>query len=116
LCADDFVVPERANGTLRAYRGHHSSRELLACPGDQDLTAHVNFTVLQTAGESEGLMTDKVMTQAEFLIRILERITSQSAQAAEFGFATAEKRRQLQTLTHPEHLGRPLKVLVQARA
>jgi SAM-dependent MidA family methyltransferase len=112
LSSDDFFVPERANGTLRAYLGHHCSGDLLAHPGEPDLTAHVNFTALQRTGEAAGLVTENVVKQAQFLTRILERTTPQDTS---FNFASMERRRQFQTLTHPEHLGRPFKVLVQSR-
>jgi hypothetical protein len=35
--------------------------------------------------------------------------------AVKFGEWTSERTRQFQTLTHPEHLGRAFRVLVQAR-
>ena len=43
---------------------------------------------------------------------IAARIGSASA---DFGEWTSARARQFQTLTHPEHLGRPFQVLVQSR-
>jgi SAM-dependent MidA family methyltransferase len=113
LTADEFFLPERAGGTLRAYLGHHCSGDLLARPGEQDLTAHIDFSALQRAGEAEGLITEGIMTQARFLTRILEQAAA--VPDASFGLSRMERCRQFHTLTHPEHLGRPLKVLVQSR-
>lgn len=112
LTAEAFFVPERNQGTLRGYRDHRLTDDLLAAPGEQDLTAHVNFTAVQAAGESVGLKTESFVSQSEFLTRIVARIwKGQSA----FGDWTGERTRQLQTLIHPEHLGRSFRVLVQAR-
>jgi len=112
LTAEEFFAPHRAKGTLRAYHGHRPNDDLLANVGEQDLTAHVNFTALQSAGESAGLKTEGLFSQAEFLKRVAE--SAWHAQSA-FGGWTAARTRQFQTLTHPEHLGRSLEVLVQTR-
>ncbi|HEX4644250.1 MAG TPA: SAM-dependent methyltransferase, partial [Verrucomicrobiae bacterium] len=42
LSAEEFFLAGRNEGTLRAYYRHHANHELLARPGEQDLTAHVN--------------------------------------------------------------------------
>ena len=51
LTAAEWISPDRTRGTLRAYFRHHVSDDVLANVGEQDLTAHVNFSCLQTAGE-----------------------------------------------------------------
>ena len=112
LTAEQILAPERSQGTLRAYHRHRVSPDLLAHPGDQDLTAHVNFTQLQLAGESAGLRTDSLSSQTQFLTAIAGQ-TWESA--SRFGEWTPSLTRQFQTLTHPEHLGRPFRVLVQSR-
>jgi SAM-dependent MidA family methyltransferase len=109
--ADDQFSPARTNGTLRAYFRHHVSDDLLANPGEQDLTAHVNFSAIQQAGEAAGLATDGLPTQPQFLTRILEKAVREKS----FGEWNARRTRQFQTLTHPEHLGRAFRVLVQSR-
>lgn len=112
LTADEFFLPQRRHGTLRAYRQHRVSDNPLANPGQQDLTAHVNFTALQAAGTAEGLRTDCFSSQAQFLVRIAEQ-TWRVPRA--FGDWNAERLRQFKTLTHPELLGRPFRVLTQSR-
>jgi SAM-dependent MidA family methyltransferase len=111
LDGEDFFAPSRANGTLRAYFRHHFADDLLANVGEQDLTAHVNFSEIQRAGESAGLTTEFSSTQAKFLTRILEK----SLKDRNFGEWTSARGRQFQTLTHPEHLGRAFRMLVQSR-
>ena len=109
--ADEQLSPARRNGTLRAYHRHQVSDDLLARPGDQDLTAHVNFTALQTAGEESGLQTEIFCPQPQVLTRILQSAVTDPALAD----WNARRARQFQTLTHPEHLGRAFRVLVQSR-
>jgi SAM-dependent MidA family methyltransferase len=111
LRAEEFFAPQRSAGTLRAYREHRVSDDLLTDPGEQDLTAHVNFTALQQAGEGIGLATEGLVSQEEFLTKIFSATNQASAQFPQW---TPERTRQFQTLTHPEHLGRPFKVLLQA--
>ena len=110
LAAEEFFSPERRAGTLRGYYRHHASHDLLARPGEQDLTAHINFTALQNAGEAAGLKTEGLVTQAQFLTRIMERFAGAGAENWDSG-----RSRQFQTLTHPEHLGRAFRVLMQSR-
>ncbi len=114
----DFFQPQRSDGTLRAYHRHRISADLLANPGDQDLTAQVNFTALQHAGEAAGLTTIQRTGQRQWLTGILQETleahTSHSEHPAGFPW-TPERTRQFQTLTHPDHLGRGFSVLVQRR-
>ncbi|HSU55919.1 MAG TPA: SAM-dependent methyltransferase, partial [Candidatus Dormibacteraeota bacterium] len=72
---EEVFRPERAGGTLRAYGQHRSSDDLLANPGAQDITAHVNFESITQVGEKAGLTTSTFSTQANFLTGILSRLT-----------------------------------------
>lgn len=110
--AEELLSPQRSQGTLRAYAHHHASEDILANPGEQDLTAHVNFTHLLATGEQAGLSSATLLSQAAFLTRIVEGTLGG---AADFGDWTTARTRQFQTLTHPEHLGRSFRVLVQSR-
>jgi SAM-dependent MidA family methyltransferase len=109
--ADGLFSPARMRGTLRAYFRHHVSDDLLANVGEQDLTAHVNFSAIQSAGEAAGLATESFTTQPQFLTQILGAAMKEKS----FGEWTPRRTRQFQTLTHPEHLGRAFRVLVQSK-
>jgi len=113
LSAFEFLQPFRAQGTARAYRSHQVTGDLLAAPGEQDLTAHVNWTVLQAAGEAKGLRTVELIPQQQFLLRVVQSATDAPIDDPQ-GW-TPERRRQLRTLTHPEFLGTRFQVLVQTR-
>jgi SAM-dependent MidA family methyltransferase len=111
LTAEELVLPHRKEGTLRAYSRHGVSDDVLARPGDQDLTAHVNFSGLQAAGETAGLRTQFAGTQAQFLTQIASKIFDDSTSPP----WSSKQNRQFQTLTHPEHLGERFRVLLQHR-
>jgi SAM-dependent MidA family methyltransferase len=109
---DEWLRPERAAGTLRAYSAHRIFGNVLANPGGQDITAHVNFSVLRRAGEEAGLHTKGVIRQSKLLTDIFQRTL---ADAAGFEEWTPGRVRQFQTLTHPDHLGHRFRALIQAR-
>jgi SAM-dependent MidA family methyltransferase len=111
MTIDEFIMPERKDGTLRSYYRHHATSDFLANPGDQDLTAHVNFSELIAAGEANGLKTERFETQAQFLTKIVSR----SSRKEGFDHWLGPRAGQFQALTHPEHLGRSFRVLVQSR-
>ncbi len=112
MTREELIAPERKNGTLRAYYRHHASTDLIANPGEQDLTAHVNFSALMTAGEANSLKTEIFETQSQFLTKIAARAWKGTASQP----LNSARARQFQTLTHPEHLGRSFRILVQSRA
>lgn len=107
----ELLSPGRLRGTLRAYHRHRVTDDLLAFPGEQDLTAHVNFDAIEAAGWAAGLKTELFCTQPRFLTGILQAAMKEKA----FAQWTPSRTRQFQTLTHPEHLGRAFRVLVQNR-
>jgi SAM-dependent MidA family methyltransferase len=112
LAAEDFILPERSQGTLRSYSKHKITGDLLINPGKQDITAHVNFTAIQVAGEKTGLKTDMFASQEKFLSGTFDQTLKRPAGFVEW---TQARLRQFQTLTHPQHLGRSFRVLVQSR-
>ena len=111
LTDEELFSPVRKNGTLRGYFRHRADDDVLANVGEQDLTAHVNFSVIQKVGEEAGLKTENFYTQPQFLTQILAK----TQRDKNFGEWNASRVRQFQTLTHPEHLGRGFRVLVQSR-
>jgi SAM-dependent MidA family methyltransferase len=112
LLQDDFFQPHRSRGTLRAYSKHRPAGNLLEAVGEQDITAHVNFSLLIAGGESAGLKTESFARQDVFVKSVLEQI---ERSPHDFPLWTAMRYRQLTSLLHPEHLGRAFKVLIQSR-
>ena len=106
------LSPNHPQGTVRAYHRHKICEDILANAGEQDITANVDFQTIQHAGEAMGLRTQAFMSQSQFLTGIASRLTVGGNESSEW---SPKKSRELQTLIHPEHLGRAFRVLVQTR-
>jgi SAM-dependent MidA family methyltransferase len=106
----------RHRGTLMAYRQHSTSANPYQAPGEQDLTAHVNFTALAAAAEQSGMRAEKLVTQSQFLMGIGEK--TEFADAFE-GCALPRERAkvalQLKHLVAPAGMGESFQVLVASR-
>jgi len=68
--ARELYHPARRRGTLLAYHRHRTSEAFLGRPGEQDLTAHLDFTALQRAAEQAGGRCLGLTTQARFLLAL----------------------------------------------
>ena len=106
---EETLLKGRTSGSLRAYSGHRRNLEVLKEPGQQDITANVNFTEVERVGQASGLETEIFTTQSQFLMRTAHNVWTRR------GPFSRQQIRQFQTLTHPEHLGRLFRVLIQAR-
>jgi SAM-dependent MidA family methyltransferase len=83
-----YGSPERRDGTLRGFREHQFVADILARPGEHDLTTTIDWTQIKRAGEAAGLETISLERQDEFLLRAglldqLERLTSRLDDEAE---------------------------------
>ena len=84
-------------------------------PGDQDITAHVDFTSVRTAAEDEGLTTIGFLDQTYFILGLIgaQGRPTLSGSAAEADRTPAFRERlALKTLLMPGGLGSTMKVLV----
>jgi SAM-dependent MidA family methyltransferase len=114
--ADRLYITDRSHGTLLAYQGHQTSESFFAAPGEQDLTAHVNFSLLVDAGKEAGLQPTGFATQEQFLMALGEE--NQFADLYDDGQTETEKlqaRLQLKRLLYPGGMGSAFKVFVQHR-
>lgn len=93
-------------GTARAYRNHTLHADLLAHPGEQDLTCHVAWDRLAAVMAAAGFSPAKVERQEAFLVRhaapALERLVHAG---------NLESVGVLKALTHPAHFGGKFQVL-----
>ncbi len=118
--AEDRLFRSRVRryGTAAAYRGHRVSRDLLADPGEQDLTAHINFTDLQRTGERLGFTTLAFTRQAQFLLGlgITEHELFRPVQELESAsIELMEARDEARRLVLPDGIGEDIRVLLQAK-
>lgn len=117
-----FHPRARRFGTAAAYRGQRVSRDLLAAPGEQDLTAHINFTDLERAGEHEGAETLFFDRLAKFLLSIgitehelFRPVQEIGISSAEEGMELLQDRENARRLVLPDGVGEDLRVLVQVK-
>lgn len=105
------------HGTLAAYRGHFAHGDLYANPGQQDLTASVNFTPLLAAAKRRGFAALRLETQAKFLLAhgLAERIAGDAQHASPAADPIRASQRGKQ-LFHPEALGEAFRVLSATKA
>ena len=103
------LIEATPSGTARAYFQHTQSNELLARPGEQDLTCHVCWDWLDNALRETGFAASTVESQESFFIKhagkFIEATTA--AEAAHF----SRKKLSLLQLLHPSHLGQKFQVL-----
>jgi SAM-dependent MidA family methyltransferase len=114
--AGDLFDDHHMRGTLLAYQNHRASESFYASPGEQDLTAHVNFTALETWGKRSGLETAGLTSQTAFLLALGQG--NEFADLYEEGQTEAERtkaRLQLKTLIYPEGMGERFQVLIQRK-
>ena len=68
--AATLYAASRREGTLLCSHRHISSTNPYIRLGRQDITAHVDFTILAQAGEDAGLVTEGLMTQQRYLKKL----------------------------------------------
>jgi SAM-dependent MidA family methyltransferase len=114
--AAELFDERHMRGTLLAYQNHRASEEFYASPGEQDLTAHVNFTALEIWGKRAGLETAGSTSQTAFLLALGQG--NEFADLYDDGQSEAERtkaRLQLKTLIYPEGMGERFQVLIQRK-
>jgi SAM-dependent MidA family methyltransferase len=109
--------PERQEGTLRAFRSHQFAYDVLANPGEQDLTTTIDWTQIREAGDRAGLRSKRFDRLDQFLISegLLDRIAAiantvvDTAQALQLTTGARE-------LILPNGMAASFQVLVQEKA
>ena len=110
------LLTGRHRGTVTAYRKHSASANPYEAPGEQDITAHVNFTSLADAAERNGMQVQPLLTQSQFLMGIGEQ--NQFADAFEECRLLQERAKgalQLKHLVTPSGMGESFHVLVASK-
>ena len=105
--ARDYYAPERKNGTLMGYYRHTVSTNPYIRIGEQDLTAHVNFSSLVHAGERVGLTTTGFTNLQHFLMSVgIDELVRGCDQESAVVQAAAQ-------LLRPHGMGTTFKILIQ---
>lgn len=100
-------------GTARAYFQHTQSNDLLARPGEQDLTCHICWDWIAGALARQGFAEPTLEFQETFFVRHAGDYVS-AASAADAARFSPRKLALLQLL-HPSHLGQKFQVLHAVR-
>ncbi|HWL15330.1 MAG TPA: SAM-dependent methyltransferase [Opitutus sp.] len=103
------LIEHCPHGTARAYANHVQSNDLLARPGEQDLTCHICWDWLSAALARAGFSAPIVESQESFFIRRAEAFISAAIAADARGFSP--RKLSLLQLLHPTHLGQKFQVL-----
>ncbi len=106
----------RHRGTLKALREHSVSANPYEAPGEQDITADVNFTAVAAVAEKHGLLTHKLITQSQFLMGVGE--ANQFSDAFEECRLPQERAKvalQLKHLVTPAGMGESFQVLIGSK-
>lgn len=110
----EYYRPQRIEGTLLAYSGHQTSDHVLSNPGEQDITAHVDFTAMCNAGERVGLHPGCWISQGAWLAQ------SPSVQCYVQELAATPDAAAMQALAHakrmmlPNGMGELFKLCIQS--
>jgi len=115
--ARELYDERHLRGTLLAYQQHRASEDFLRAPGEQDLTAHVNFTALELWGRRGGLARTGLVSQAQFLLALGR--SNEFADLYDDGQSEVERVRArllLKILLHPESMGEIFQVFVQHKS
>jgi len=109
-------IAGRHRGTLKAIRQHSVSANPYDAPGEQDITADVNFTALAAAAERGGMAVQPLRTQSQVLMGIGEG--NQFADAFEECRLPQERAKvalQLKHLVTPAGMGESFHVMIASK-
>ncbi len=102
------------NGTLLAYSEHRTSEEFYRAPGEQDLTAHLNFTALCLCGQRVGLKLAGLTSQTNFLLGLARKNNFVDLDSDEWSeMEKTRARLSFQNLVNPEGMGETFRVMIQ---
>ena len=109
--AEEYYSEERNRGTLMCYYRHQLNEDPFAHPGEQDITAHVDFSSLKRWGEEMGIRPVGYCSQGAFLLSI--GIDAEIARLAETSSEYLFELARIKKLFMPQGLGESHKVMIQ---
>lgn len=113
--AEELYASHRMKGTFLCYRNHQAYDDPFAYPGEQDMTAHVDFTACIRAGEDAGFTEWSLRTQKQFLIDegVLDMLVAHDGRDP---FSQQSRRnRAVRQLLVSDQMSELFKVLVQTK-
>lgn len=114
--AEMLYTPRRPKGTFLCYYRHQTNENPYDHIGEQDMTAHIDFTALARAGEEVGLSVIGFTDQTHFLmgLGIAQRMEPYGMEMDR----SDEAKKQflaMKQLMAPDRMGRIFKILIQGK-
>ena len=105
----EYYHPDRHMGTLMCHHQQKTHAHVLKNPGQEDITAHVDFTHVAEAAHDAGFHVAGYTNQASFLIandllNLLAEITDERSRL--------NAQQAIKLLTHPSEMGELFKVMM----
>ncbi len=99
----EYYQPSRSKGTLMAYHKHEANEDILSRPGEQDITAHVDFSRVAEVALEQGFTLEAYTQQGLFLANLRSHFSAEiSPEASQY----------LRRLMHPAAMGEIFKVML----
>lgn len=108
---EEYYHPLRTQGTLTCFKAHQQHDNPLLYPGEQDITAHVNFTLVAESALQNNCEVIGYTSQSAFLLAsgIMDEL--KDAEVGKDDLATYALRESLKILTMPTEMGEYVKVM-----
>lgn len=110
----EYYHPERSRGTLMCHHRHRSHTNPLLHPGEEDITAHVDFTHVAEAAVQAGLHVAGFTNQAAFLLA--NGLLTLLSDLKEDDKTIINQQQAVKKLLQPQEMGELFKVLVLTKA
>jgi SAM-dependent MidA family methyltransferase len=109
--SEDYYSEDRNRGTMLCYHKHHMTEDPYQNTGEQDITAHVNFSSVKKWGDELGINTIGFCPQGTFLVSlgIDEVIAEIHKNSADYPFEVAR----IKKLILPGTMGETHNVIIQ---
>ena len=114
--SDLYSSPERQDGTLRAFHRHRLIDDVLACPGEQDITSTIDWSFLKMLGKKHGFEVidfarlDRFLLSADLLLEMEARLSEAANESQRTRLSIAAR-----AMILPQEMASSFSVLVQKK-
>lgn len=108
----EYYHADRRLGTLMCHHQHKSHPDPLRHPGEQDITAHVDFTHVAEQADAVGFHVAGFCNQASFLLGngLLSLLDDHASDQDDY-----RQKQAVKLLTHPQEMGELFKVMALSK-
>ncbi len=109
----EYYHPERSDGTLMCFYQHHKQDDPFIHVGLQDITAHVDFTLIAEKASEAGLEVEGFTTQSAFLLGM--GLLDIAARDNQNEIEKYKRNQAIKILTLPSEMGEIVKVMALSK-